>query len=213
MPLSLLNHSALALFAQRTRDPTSARSIGFCAIWVCISSSSSSLLLLLAVKRTSLAYDSFRANCRPGDTYGPVVGSLRVAVLGSIYSSMRLSRISPLLSEGLLLPYISFEKKAFAIYLVKPDMLLWRAMWAFTPPSRTMALAVLPASSSGHSTLSRVSSKEFTCASACTHQKRQQRDDERGWSWAHVQYRTRSTDVRGPSTHNHYFLPFQPSAM
>ena len=42
MPLSLLNHSALALFAQRTRIPTSARSIGFCAIWVCISSSSSS---------------------------------------------------------------------------------------------------------------------------------------------------------------------------
>jgi DTW domain-containing protein YfiP len=29
------------LFAQRTRIPTSARSIGFCAIWVCISSSSS----------------------------------------------------------------------------------------------------------------------------------------------------------------------------
>jgi len=37
MPLSLLNHSALALFAQRTRIPTSARSICFCAIWVCIS--------------------------------------------------------------------------------------------------------------------------------------------------------------------------------
>ena len=43
MPLSLLNHSALALFAQRTRIPTSARSIGFCALWVCISSSSSSI--------------------------------------------------------------------------------------------------------------------------------------------------------------------------
>ena len=41
MPFSLLNHSALALFAQRTRIPTSARSIGFCAIWVCMSSSSS----------------------------------------------------------------------------------------------------------------------------------------------------------------------------
>ena len=40
MSLSLLNHSALALFAQRTRIPTSARSIGFCAIWVCISPSS-----------------------------------------------------------------------------------------------------------------------------------------------------------------------------
>jgi len=43
MPLSLLNHSALALFAQRTRISTSAHSIGFCTIWVCISSSSSSL--------------------------------------------------------------------------------------------------------------------------------------------------------------------------
>ena len=45
MPLSLLSHSALALFAQRTRIPTSARSIGFCAIWVVLvrgSSSSSS---------------------------------------------------------------------------------------------------------------------------------------------------------------------------
>ena len=41
MPFSLLNHSALALFAQRTRIPTTARSIGFCAIRVCISSSSS----------------------------------------------------------------------------------------------------------------------------------------------------------------------------
>jgi len=46
MPLSLLNHSAVALFAQRTRIPTSARSIGFCAIWVCISSSSSSTIAL-----------------------------------------------------------------------------------------------------------------------------------------------------------------------
>ena len=36
--------SALALFAQRTRIPSSARSIGFCAIWVCISSSSSCLM-------------------------------------------------------------------------------------------------------------------------------------------------------------------------
>jgi len=42
MPLSLLNYSALPLFAQRTCIPTSAaHSIGFCAIWVCISSSSS----------------------------------------------------------------------------------------------------------------------------------------------------------------------------
>ena len=36
-----MNHSALALFAQRTRIPTSARSIGFCVIWICISSSTS----------------------------------------------------------------------------------------------------------------------------------------------------------------------------
>ena len=48
MPLSLLNHSALALFAQRTRISTSARSIGFCAIWVCISSSSCSECLLFS---------------------------------------------------------------------------------------------------------------------------------------------------------------------
>jgi len=40
MPVSLLNHSALALFAQHTRIPTCSRGIGFCAIWVCISSSS-----------------------------------------------------------------------------------------------------------------------------------------------------------------------------
>ena len=42
MPLPLMIHPTLALFAQRTRIPTSARSIGFCVIWVCISSSSSS---------------------------------------------------------------------------------------------------------------------------------------------------------------------------
>ena len=40
MPLPLLNHSARALFAQGTRIPPSARSIGFCVIWVCNSSSS-----------------------------------------------------------------------------------------------------------------------------------------------------------------------------
>ena len=40
MPLPLMIHSALALFAQRSCIPTSARSIGFCVIWVCISSSS-----------------------------------------------------------------------------------------------------------------------------------------------------------------------------
>jgi len=50
MPLSLLNHSVLALFAQRTRIPTSACSIGFCAIWVCISSSSSSSAGFMRVK-------------------------------------------------------------------------------------------------------------------------------------------------------------------
>jgi len=63
MPLSLLNHSALALFAQRTRIPTSARSIGFCAIWVCISSSSSAcalcrwlvLVLIIKIKDKALA--------------------------------------------------------------------------------------------------------------------------------------------------------------
>ena len=44
VPLPLMIHPALALFAQRTRIPTSARSIGFCVIWVCISSSSSSPL-------------------------------------------------------------------------------------------------------------------------------------------------------------------------
>jgi len=38
MLLPLLNHSALALFAQRTHIPTSARSIGLCVIWVCICS-------------------------------------------------------------------------------------------------------------------------------------------------------------------------------
>ena len=54
MLLSLLNHSALALFAQRTRIPTSARSIGFCAIWVCISSSSSSACHELLCSRAFL---------------------------------------------------------------------------------------------------------------------------------------------------------------
>ena len=43
-----MNHTAFALFAQRTRIPTSARSIGFCVIWVCISSSSSSPVALKA---------------------------------------------------------------------------------------------------------------------------------------------------------------------
>ena len=60
MPLSLLNHSALALFAQRTRIPTSARSIGFCAIWVCISSSSSSAV----TESRSRHRSGFRWQCR-----------------------------------------------------------------------------------------------------------------------------------------------------
>jgi len=42
MPLPLMNHFEFVLFAQRTRIPTFTRSIGFCVIWVCISSSSSS---------------------------------------------------------------------------------------------------------------------------------------------------------------------------
>jgi len=58
MPLPLLNHSALALFAQRTRIPTSARSIGFYVIWVCNSSSSDT------------AYDS-KMNPEPGFRAGP----------------------------------------------------------------------------------------------------------------------------------------------
>jgi len=55
MPFSLLNHSALALFAQRTRIPTSARSIGFCAIWVSVSSSSSSRMRYFKILPRPLA--------------------------------------------------------------------------------------------------------------------------------------------------------------
>ena len=51
MPLPLMIHSALALFVQRTRIPTSARSIGFCVIWVCISPSSSSNYSQLHIHR------------------------------------------------------------------------------------------------------------------------------------------------------------------
>jgi len=67
MPLSLLNHSALALFAQRTRIPTSARSIGFCAIWVCISSSSSakgSSQLKISAKKSKYQGQGTRARAR-----------------------------------------------------------------------------------------------------------------------------------------------------
>jgi len=52
MHLSLLSHSALALFAQRTRIPTSAHSIGFCAIWVCISSNSTSSIYFIGLDYT-----------------------------------------------------------------------------------------------------------------------------------------------------------------
>jgi hypothetical protein len=74
MPLSLLNHSALALFAQRTRIPTSARSIGFCAIWVCISSSSSSTGLSVlrfgnGVSQLSPLRPVPEANQKPGRGY------------------------------------------------------------------------------------------------------------------------------------------------
>ena len=65
MPLSLLNHSALALFAQRTRIPTSARRIGFCAIWLCISSSSSS-----GLEATLRVIEEGTANRLQGLTYG-----------------------------------------------------------------------------------------------------------------------------------------------
>jgi len=60
MPLPLVNHSALALFAQRTRVPTSARSTGFCVIWVCISSSSSSSSLLISHTGAWLLITSLR---------------------------------------------------------------------------------------------------------------------------------------------------------
>ena len=82
MPLSLLNHSALALFAQRTRIPTSARSIGFCAIWVCISSSSSSLVLGLGVLHIEISEISIstRNRCAFGVLLGSV-GLIYVDVL------------------------------------------------------------------------------------------------------------------------------------
>ena len=66
MPLSLLNHSALALFAQRTRIPTSARSIGFCAIWVCISSSSTKTCQ--ALKSCAGSTLTSRVSTKPGYT-------------------------------------------------------------------------------------------------------------------------------------------------
>jgi len=73
MPLSLLNHSALALFAQRTRIPTYARSIGFCAIWVCISSSSRNFPIVGEVRLTVLTRFRERAvrSFRTIDRVGP----------------------------------------------------------------------------------------------------------------------------------------------
>jgi len=67
MPLSLLNHSALALFAQRTRIPTSARSIGFRVIWVCISSSSQFSILSLILFAGNA---SNGGGGRPADLFG-----------------------------------------------------------------------------------------------------------------------------------------------
>jgi len=56
MPLPLLNHTALALFAQRTRIPTSAHSIGFCVIWVCVSSSLSCVAFNRLVQGWEIAH-------------------------------------------------------------------------------------------------------------------------------------------------------------
>jgi len=58
-PGTLINHSALALFAQRTPIPSSSRSIGFCVIWVCISSTSSGLVGVLIPKYQKMLYISF----------------------------------------------------------------------------------------------------------------------------------------------------------
>ena len=73
MPLPLMNHSALALFAQRTRIPTSARSIGFCVIWVCISSSSSSVVNVSATKKTKVG-GPIPIDNRPGGAHGAFRG-------------------------------------------------------------------------------------------------------------------------------------------
>ena len=60
MPLPLMNDSALVLFAQRTRIPTSARSIGFCVIWVfSISASSSSAHLVLFYRYRGIQYSKY----------------------------------------------------------------------------------------------------------------------------------------------------------
>jgi hypothetical protein len=66
MPLPLMIHSAFALFAQRTRIPTSARSIGFCVIWVCISSSSSSKGSSINLQLTKFAGQATQY-CNVGD--------------------------------------------------------------------------------------------------------------------------------------------------
>jgi hypothetical protein len=83
MPLSLLNHSALALFAQRTRIPTSARSIGFCAIWVCISSSSfvGEVRLTVLTGLRERAIRPFRTIGRVGPSKGDFTSQAVIIVL------------------------------------------------------------------------------------------------------------------------------------
>ena len=83
MPLSLLNHSALALFAQRTRIPTSARSIGFCAIWVCISSSSfvGEVRLTVLTGLRERAIRPFRTIGRVGPSKGDFTSQVVIIVL------------------------------------------------------------------------------------------------------------------------------------
>ena len=94
MPLSLLNHSALALFAQRKRIPTSARSIGFCAIWVCISSSSSRWCLVRVDLSSSNLWAFFKALAAAAH---PVEASL-VFVLSRLFPS--LMDVLPIVGRG-----------------------------------------------------------------------------------------------------------------
>jgi len=65
MPHFLVIHSALALFAQRTRIPTSACSVVFCAIWVSISSSWSIVMIETKVKARSLSQCTRTFNANP----------------------------------------------------------------------------------------------------------------------------------------------------
>ena len=103
MPLSLLNHSALALFAQRTRIPTSARSIGFCANWDCISSSSSSTGV------PTLSSISFRASLLGGrltNTQDPATSAYRKLWLYSD-RTLRANGVTQLLGGGRLFFWIA----------------------------------------------------------------------------------------------------------